>query len=597
VSDLWRRHGTAVVASLVALVAFWLALRSEGSDWYISQTHADILYSAIVRFHELPFFSFAFNGGTYFLQDPQNNLYSPTTPLILLAGPSVGLRIAVALYCGLGCWAFIAWMRRHVDEVAAQMGGVAWALGLGVLWRIAVGNDMFLWHLGLPLLFLLIEKLFSEPSPASAVSLGLAFGLFILGPTFHSFTYLVLPTLPIFVVHRLSTTRPTRPELGRIAAMAAVALGVSLVIASPKLLAWTAGFPMRRETVPDDVISLREGLRAIFDYGATAWTKVPTIGRYSLRHPWWGVEESAVALPPLATLLALVGAVASFRRLRPARVGFLGLGFVAMGLVLACTPWLWQLFRTLTHGNFRVAPRFLAIAGFGMSVLSALGAHELLARLRRAKLLAVLAAVGLQLASALWWIHGAGLVANRAPDDAVQASPIHPWARASEERAQLRRLRSFADLVTFQRGQRQLLAGHAYADGFFVVGNQFDPERWPGPMPVTTVEGMRAEAVTFGHTRIALDHLSPEARVRLRVLDPRFGFEVRTSAGASVDVTPTAQGLVATNHGPAPADRVEIVAKLPISAAWFFVSPAAILLSATWLLRRHRAQRAASASG
>src|SRR6185312_16565132 len=69
---------TVAVTVIAAVMQFWVAVRSDGSDWYISQTHADIFYTAVARFHQFPFFSFVFNGGTYFLQDPQNNLFSPT---------------------------------------------------------------------------------------------------------------------------------------------------------------------------------------------------------------------------------------------------------------------------------------------------------------------------------------------------------------------------------------------------------------------------------------------------------------------------------------------------------------------------------------
>jgi len=39
-----------------------------------------------------------------------------------------------------------------------MVGAVAMATSLGVLWKIAVGNDMFLWHLGLPVLLWAVER-------------------------------------------------------------------------------------------------------------------------------------------------------------------------------------------------------------------------------------------------------------------------------------------------------------------------------------------------------------------------------------------------------------------------------------------------------
>src|SRR4051794_11226658 len=89
----WQRHGLAAIALLTGALLFWLSLHCDALDWYISETHADVIYTGLRQFHEFPYFSFVFNGGTYFIQDGQSNLFSPAVPLILLAGPSVGLRL------------------------------------------------------------------------------------------------------------------------------------------------------------------------------------------------------------------------------------------------------------------------------------------------------------------------------------------------------------------------------------------------------------------------------------------------------------------------------------------------------------------------
>ncbi|MEO7033288.1 MAG: hypothetical protein ABI548_05470, partial [Polyangiaceae bacterium] len=68
----WRRNWIGVAALITGALLFWVALHSDGGDWYISQTHGDIMYTALSRFREWPYFSWVFNGGTYFLQDPQS---------------------------------------------------------------------------------------------------------------------------------------------------------------------------------------------------------------------------------------------------------------------------------------------------------------------------------------------------------------------------------------------------------------------------------------------------------------------------------------------------------------------------------------------
>src|SRR6478752_9094461 len=134
----WRRVGVAFSAIATGLVLFWLSLHCQASDWFISETHADIIYTGLRQFREFPYFSFVFGGGTYFLQDPQSNLFSPAVPLILFAGPSIGLRLLEGLWGVAGVYVFTVWLRRRLSAEAALVGAVASATSLGVLWRVVV---------------------------------------------------------------------------------------------------------------------------------------------------------------------------------------------------------------------------------------------------------------------------------------------------------------------------------------------------------------------------------------------------------------------------------------------------------------------------
>src|SRR4051812_34869796 len=93
-----QRYALGAAAVLTGTLLFWLSLHCRSLDWYISETHADVIYTGLRRFREFPYFSFVFNGGTYFLQDGQSNLFSPAVPLILLTGPSDGLRLMEGLW-------------------------------------------------------------------------------------------------------------------------------------------------------------------------------------------------------------------------------------------------------------------------------------------------------------------------------------------------------------------------------------------------------------------------------------------------------------------------------------------------------------------
>ena len=110
----------------------------------------------------------------------------------------------------LGVIAFTSFMRRRVCFEAALFGAIASVLSLGVLWRVAVGNDMFLWHLGLPAILWSAERVMKQNSIESMLSFALVLGLLLLGPTFHSFTYLFLPAVPTFVLLEWYYHRPSR---------------------------------------------------------------------------------------------------------------------------------------------------------------------------------------------------------------------------------------------------------------------------------------------------------------------------------------------------------------------------------------------------
>ena len=589
------RFFTVVVTTIAAVMQFWLALRSDGSDWYISQTHADIFYTAVARFHQFPFFSFVFNGGTYFLQDPQNNLFSPTALFILAAGPSIGLRLIAPFWCALGAYAFIVWMRRRVDATAAQLAALAWVLSLGVSWRIAVGNDMFLWHLGLPLFLIAIEDVLQQRTIASAVRLGVLFGLYLWGPTFHSLMYMLVPTLLAFLVVELLVSRLDRAAIPRIIGLLTGAVVLGLVIAAAKLICWTR-FAMHRPTSSDGVLSLADALRCLVDYSHVRWSKLMLVSHHAITETYWGIEEGAVALPPLATLAAVVGLVAVARRARGRRTAAFALVCLAISLCVVCSSRLWDLFRTLTNGSFRVAPRFLGIGGVGMAILAAIGFDAAVVRFARWRVPIFAGCSFVLVVSSIWWTTAAGNVVDRAPNDVVQASAIDVWSRAQQERAQAAAISTFRGLVPLQRGQRRILEGFGLSDGFFVVGNQFYPGRWPGHYPLPIVDGLPPADATVEHTRIELRHLPPRVHLRLRIIDPLFGLSIRTvPASARVDARGTNEGFLIDNRSDALVERLIITPRLPISAAWFGLSALALLASIGFLWTQRRRAAAASA--
>jgi hypothetical protein len=593
-SWLW---GTALVG---AAVVFWVALHSDGGDWLISETHADIMYTGLRRFGEFPYFSFVFNGGSYFLQDPQSNLFSPVVPLVLLAGPTIGLRLMEAVWGALGVFAFVIWMRRRVSLEAAIVGALASTLSLAMLWRIAMGNDMFMWNLALPALLWAVERVLERRSLESMFCLALALGLLLLGPTFHAFTYLFIPTVLLFVLVEWLFNRLTRRELLRALALLAGASCLALLMASFKLACW-AEFPMGRPTGDFGAIPFTTGLRHVFDYSLAQNAEVIAtryLGRVRRGHIGWGIHESSIALPPAASLLALLGVVVSARDRAKWRTACFAISVVVFGFTLACNDPVWELFRNLTGGNFRVASRFLGMTAFGLAVFAALGANAIFARWQRStRPVTAFLLISMAL-SALWWTKSAGAVQVRSADDHVNPAAIRPIATYKAERDAASQVRSFDNLVHFG-DQREILKGNGYSNGFLVVGNDYDPHRWSSSAtePVV-IMGIKPNQLTIEHLRIKIRNMAPRSRIFLRARSPAFGLAVTTDPpDAHVRVREQNSFLVIENRGYSAVNRVVLRAEFPISVFWIGVAILALLgtcaaLIALEVSRRNSSQHA-----
>ncbi|HET9934242.1 MAG TPA: hypothetical protein VFQ35_26250, partial [Polyangiaceae bacterium] len=332
-----QRRALLLIGALSSgFLILWLSLKSSGADWYISETRADILYTGLHSFHEFPYFSFALNGGSYLLQDPEGPLLSPTALAIAALGPTLGLRVVTGLWAALGVLGFVAWLRGRVRLEAAMLGGVASVTSLAVLWKVAVGNDMFLWGLALPGILFLVRAVVSRRTIASAIALGVAAGVLLLGPTFLVLTYLFAPVVPLALVYELVTSRVERRDWWRLAALLLLSGVVACCVASPKLALWTV-LPMQRPTIDHGVLSLSRSLRGLFNYGATKSSLLhmvsyrdgaPVIGA-------WDGSEAAMAPSPVATALALLGTVACFRKSPRRALGGMAAALVAIGLTLS----------------------------------------------------------------------------------------------------------------------------------------------------------------------------------------------------------------------------------------------------------------------
>jgi hypothetical protein len=577
----WRRYGLGVAAFCAGAVVFWLSLHCSRLDWFISETHADVIYTGLRQFKEFPYFSFVFNGGVYFIQDPQSNLFSPAVPLILLAGPSVGLRLMEGLWGVVGVYAFVGWMRRRVSLEAALVGAVASAISLGVLWRVAVGNDMFLWHLGLPFLLWTADRVLCERTLQSSLWFALTLGLLMLGPTFHSFTYLFVPVVPLYVLLELLFLRPNRRELGKIVGLFGLGCTLSVLMISFKLAAWLK-FPMQRQVGDYGVLPFWTSVQHLLDYSLVHREPVIRAARFvGKRLRGYGVEESASALPPIGTLFAMIGLVAAALSKSKRRIGLFALIVLLLGLLLSSWSPAWEAFRRMNGGNFRVAQRCLGMSTFALAVFAALGADVLFARFKRAALPGSLAAVALMLGSGLWWTHAA----SQLGEIAVKDTPMNPFERSAEERESVANVHSF-DRLRRYRGKRDILNGIGYTDGFLVVGNETDPSLWVAQRalpilfdghPEWNTGGLKQRQISTEHLRVKIRDVPPHSRSLLRVRMPDFGVAVTTvPPNAGIIVEPWKNLLVVENPTDKLVERVVIRARLPISVFWLVTSGLAL---------------------
>jgi hypothetical protein len=576
----WQRYGLLAAALCTGAVLFWLSLHCQAWDWFISETHADVIYTGIRQFGQFPYFSFVFNGGAYFIQDPQSNLFSPAVPLILLAGPSIGLRLLEGLWGVVGVYAFVGWMRRRVSLEAALVGAVASATSLGILWRVAIGNDMFLWHLGLPLLLWSADRVLCERSLQSSLWFALILGVLMLGPTFHSFTYLFVPIVPLYVLLELLFQRPNSQQLRQIVSWFALSCVLAVLMNSFKLAAWLK-FPMQRLVGDYGVLPLWSSIEQLFDYSIIHRVRIAGAATVGKRLRGYFVEESATALPPIGTLFAIVGLVGAALSKSKRRIGLFALIALLLGLVLSSWSPAWEAFRRMNGGNFRVAQRCLGMSTFALSVFAALGADVVFARVKRAALPASLATVALMLGSALWWTHAAGKIG----ENVVSDTPMNPFERSAEERESASKVHSFDSLRRY-RGKRDILTGTGYTDGFLVVGNEEDPSLWVAQraLPILfdghvkwNIGGLKQKQITTEHLRVKIRDVPAHSRSFLRLQRPEFGFSLTTvPPNAGVTVQPSGNLLVLENPTDKVVDRVVLRARLPIPVYWPIISALAL---------------------
>lgn len=458
-----------IIAVGCGLVLGYVAFHSSGFDWYISDIQAEVIYSALHNYHELPVFSYFIDGGAYLLQDPQSFLLTPVTPLILIFGPHAGIRVAIAIWGTVGCLGMYYLLRTSLGKLPALFTGVVWVLSLGMFWRIIVGNDMFAWNLGLPWLLILIQRLYTRPNFSRSLCLGVFLGLYLLGPTFHTFTYLFFPAGVVWAGYQLFAQKKIIKLYWLKALVFTVsAILVAVLLALPKLYAFTK-FDLSRTTCSEGTIAKTDAWDALFNQERvldgdhlTAPYQQVICQIYS-----YGNWEANVAFFPIAYIFIFVFVISFFWK-DNRQITVLAVMLVVMGWLLATTGSIWAFIRLFSHSGIRVSSRFLQLVAFGLALFVGVG----YARVQRQAsfvgrfLLFVLCCMLFSLQMAGWTYEAATLqsdyhgtirpLLSQAAVSMIDAAPVTSYQNSVQ---------------TNREADHSIYNGQYLLNGFYITGN------------------------------------------------------------------------------------------------------------------------------
>ena len=229
----------------------------------------------------------------------------------------------------------------------------------------------------------------------------------------------------------------------------------------------------------------------------------------------------------------------------------------------------------------------------------ALGADELFTRLKQRARPVGIGLFVVMACGALWWMHRASQAPmdDRTVADDINPTVIYPLAAYKEERNAAAKVDSFDSVVRF-RHRRDILEGIGYTDGFFVVGNEYEPHLYPSihPQPVVIL-GIKPDRVTVEHLRIKIHDMAPRSRIFLRAQKPAYGLAVVTDPPeAHVRVRQQGPFLVVENHDHSPVARVVLRAEFPVSVLWMVVALLSLLGTTAALVFLEVTRRRASSA-
>jgi len=553
---LFQNIFVLITCALCGLVLLIIALKSSGGDWFISQCQADITYSAIWNHGELPFFSYFLNGGTYLIQDPQSFLFTPTTLWVLIFGPEGGLRFAAFFFGMFGSFCMYLWLKKYLGSLPALISAVSWTLSLGIFWRIAVGNDMFLWNLAIPALLFAVDYLSARLCFKRSFLLSVLLGLFILGPTFHSIFYFGLISGVTWVALSFIKNLKNFKYNLKFLLWIICAIGLAIIIALPKLIPWSL-FPMDRWAEFDGVISLHNAMNALLNYGTVTITH-PLKSGASAR---WGIFESSVALSPIATLLAGIGLITGWSKKNYRKLYFFSLIIITLSMLLCTNLELWKFLFKLSNDSFRVVERFLILAAFGLAIFAGVGCSWAFGFFKKISKYFAIGIIVSLFVSANWWIKKAEK--NRV----INKKMISLWSHPSI----ISKNTPSIFLGNFDGSPIQ--KNKMIASNFVVVGAKMWNEGYYSYLysrnrkkeqPVFF--GKAASKATLSHTSVTINNLEPGEDVFMNLMPANLGESISVSpTNATIKFVLNRYNMQVINSGTVMAKKVKIQPNFPIT--------------------------------
>ncbi|MDP3970198.1 MAG: hypothetical protein Q8P90_00695 [bacterium] len=549
-----------------------IALLSFGFDWTISEISAEITYLGFKN-AEFPFFSYFHNGGSMVMQDPQGSLLSPITILIVIFGPLYGLRIAAFFWGFIGCYSFYRWLAPKVGFESSIIASCAWTLSLTIVWHLINGNDMFLWYLGLPLFLIYIEKLILKPTNKTFIYLGILTGIYILGPSFHALVFFIIPACILWFI-TLIATNFKKISKTKLALNILLIIGIALLIAIPKIYSWIV-LDMDRTTVAEPVIFIKDALLALIDFRPSSMVKDFTT-KTSYFYSFW---EGNVALPPIATIFALLGLGIGWKEEKH-RVLYIFAGTLLLSGIAFCTiGWIWESIRWIFNDGIRFSARYLALSGLGLAIYNGIGIKFILNKFKYKKVLTIILILPSFIFIGIWMQRASTYIISYANVEKQVVAEINYLWKSDRSWMKTPYYGYILD--------KQVIYEERELTGSGI--QKLDPEKMQARMLEDGNKYLSPELIpnrfSMTNTSIQALKLQPHETVRIRLNPAPLGEIITTEPeNSNVILAKGDNEIILTNNEDSIVNQVTITPQSPVPPALWFVSVITLLLTSGYLL-------------